>query len=413
MLDATIIGAGRVGLPLALSLEESGLNIGIKDIDTNILKSLQDGVMPFHEPGYDELIKNTNIEASSTNIPKAKAYIITVGTPLKQHIETDLTAVSIIILRSTVAPNTTEYLINYIDIETGLKHTKDYVIAMCPERIAEGLAKKELTELTQLIGVYNEYSYKKVKEVFHPLIGDNTIQTTPIEAELAKLFCNIYRYINFAIPNYFMYLAGEFNVEPFRLLDAMSINYPRVKNLAKPGFTGGACLRKDFGMINEHFPQTDLLLQAYKINEFLPKLCVDKVGHFVRNNKVGVLGYTFKKDTDDTRDTLAIKLISYIKRETPKEILINDSRLNLGNYNDIMNNNKFNNIEMNEVIQKSDIIFIATNHSEYYKINITEFVGKIVVDPWRVLGGSLVNDYRYVSDKTKEEDMNSNLIEVK
>jgi UDP-N-acetyl-D-mannosaminuronic acid dehydrogenase len=95
------------------------------------------------------------------------------------------------------------------------------------------------------------------------------MNTTPEEAELAKLFCNIYRYINFAIPNYFMYLAEEFNVEPFRLLDAMNTGYPRNAGLKKPGFAAGTCLRKDFGMINEHFPQTDLLLQAYKINEYL------------------------------------------------------------------------------------------------------------------------------------------------
>lgn len=260
MLSVTIIGAGRVGLPLALSLEESGLDVGIKDINIDIINALIDGIMPFNEPGYANLIKNTNIIFSNTKIPKAKAYIITVGTPLKQHIETDLSAVtsviqeiidedllqdSIIILRSTVAPNTIEYLTNYINIKTGLEHTKDYIIGMCPERIAEGLAKKELSQLPQLIGVYNEYSYQKIKEVFYPLIGDNTIKTTPLEAELAKLFCNIYRYINFAIPNYFLYLAKEFNVEPFRLLDAMSINYPRVKGLAKPGFSSGACVRGD------------------------------------------------------------------------------------------------------------------------------------------------------------------------
>lgn len=258
MLDATIIGAGRVGLPLALSLEESGMKIGIKDINEVIISSLKEGKMPFHEPGYDELIKNTNIEYSSSTIPLAKCYIITVGTPLKQHIETDLSSVtkvinelidsalikdSIIILRSTVAPNTTDYIVDHIKMKTGLSAGIDYIIGMCPERIAEGLAKKELKDLPQLIGVYDDKSYEKIKNVFYPLIGNNTIKTTPIESELSKLFCNIYRYINFAIPNYFMYLADQFNVEPYRILDAMSLNYPRVKGLAKPGFTGGACVR--------------------------------------------------------------------------------------------------------------------------------------------------------------------------
>ena len=428
MLDVTIIGAGRVGLPLALSLEECGMKVGIKDIDEKIIKSLQDGVMPFHEPGYSELIKETNIKCSNSKILKASAYIITVGTPLKQHIETDLSAVtavideliksklienSTIILRSTVAPNTTEYITNYIEINSGLKVDEDYIIGMCPERIAEGFAKKELKELPQIIGVNSKSNYNEIKKIFYPLTGDNTIQTTPIEAELAKLFCNIYRYINFAIPNYFLYLAEHFGVEPFRLLDAMSLNYPRVKGLSKPGFTSGACLRKDFGMINEHFPQTDLLLQAYKINEFLPKLCVDQSKAHIKGNIVGVLGYTFKKDTDDTRDTLVLKLLSYISRNTPKELKISDCFLPIGNYIDDMNlNYTFNNISTSELIKQSDIIYIATNHSDYYKINKNLFIGKVVIDPWRILGGSLVNDYRNIDKNTKEIIMNQNLIKI-
>lgn len=173
------------------------------------------------------------------------------------------------------------------------------------------------------------------------------------------------------------------------------------------------CLRKDFGMINEHFPQTDLLLQAYKINEYLPKLCVDSVSGLIKNKTVGILGYTFKKDADDTRDTLVTKLISYINRETPSKILINDVILKLGKFNDTMNNYIFDNIEYKKVIKNSDIIFIGTNHSMYYKISKNMFIGKIVIDPWRVLEGSLVNDYREIEKTTNSFDMNTNLIEIK
>lgn len=174
------------------------------------------------------------------------------------------------------------------------------------------------------------------------------------------------------------------------------------------------CLRKDFGMINEHFPQTDLLLQAYKINEFFPKMCVDQSKEFIKNNTVGILGYTFKKDTDDTRDTLVLKLISYINRNTPKELSISDYHLTSGNYVDEMNLNfTFDNISTEELIRKNDIIYIGTNHSKYYDLDKSLFIGKIVIDPWRILNSNLVNDYRNVPIEATIEEMDKNLIEIK
>jgi UDP-N-acetyl-D-mannosaminuronic acid dehydrogenase len=168
---------------------------------------------------------------------------------------------------------------------------------------------------------------KKAEEIFKRLTGD-IMHTTFVSAELVKLFNNISRYIHFAVSNQFSIIADNFGQNIYEIIEMANYKYPR-GIIAKPGFTAGTCLRKDFGMINETIPYTDLLLSAWKINEFMPKFMVDNLQKRVAiyNKNVAVLGYSFKNDTDDTRDSLTPKLIRYIKREMPLEVRIHDPYL--------------------------------------------------------------------------------------
>jgi len=400
--DIAIIGFGRVGCPLGLSLEKHGFSVTGIDISNDIINNVNNKIMPFKEDFYDELIKESNIKLYHGDLgeyPLANVYIITVGTPLNSQIETDLSQIKkviktliskidirgkLIILRSTVAPYTTEFIKNFITLFTGLKIGKDFYLSICPERIAEGKAYKELEELPQIIGVNDDKSFEYSENIFSKL-GVKIIKCSYIEAELSKLFCNIYRYINFSIPNYFTYIANEFKVDIFRILDIMNKDYPRNKGLKSPGLAAGACLRKDFGMINEYFPQTDLILQAYKINEYMPKFYVDLVADKIRGKAIGILGYTFKSNTDDMRDSLVPKMIRYIERYVPSKIMINDPNLSIGKIDDIFNHYVFENYDVNNVTNESDIIFIAINHSEFFNIDKKLFKNKLVVDIWGLL----------------------------
>lgn len=411
--DICIIGLGRVGLPLALSLEEQGFSVTGVDVNPEVNKAIQDGKMPFYEPGYDELIKNSNIEVHTPdNYPEADSYIITVGTPLEQHLETDLTTVvsvvksirdqvdlnnKTIILRSTVAPYTTEFIKNYIEMYTGHIVGEDVFLTMCPERIVEGKAYEELKILPQIVGAADDESYKRAENIFSKL-GVDIYRATYVEAELSKLFTNIYRYINFAIPNYFTYVANQFGVDVFKLFKTMNSGYDRNNGLKLPGFAAGTCLRKDFGMINEHFPQTDMILQAYKVNEFMPKFYVDLLGSELKDKNVGILGYTMKKDTDDTRDSLIPKMVRYIRRNVPKNVYFSDSNLEYGKVEDTYNDHEFINEEFEDVVNKSDVVFISMNHSEYSnnKEKLEKLFEKnntIVIDIWGILGKEIINYY--------------------
>lgn len=402
MFDVCVIGCGRVGLPLALALKKNGLNVVGCDTNLRTADLINNNIMPFEEPGFQELMVNGGGIGVHYNISDAKAYIITVGTPLMQHIETDLSYIKsvidvliennriggrLIILRSTVAPGSTQRIADYIRQKTHMHAGKDFFLAMCPERIVEGNSFVELYRLPQIIGAEDLQSRKLAAKIFIGF-GVDILYCNFIEAELSKLLCNIYRYINFAIPNYFTYLTNRFGADVYKVFNIMNHKYPRNDGLKKPGFAAGTCLRKDFGMISETMPHSDLLVQAYKVNEFMPKFYVDLVEHEIWGAKVGVLGYTMKANTDDTRDSLVPKLIRYIDRLSPKEIMIAEPNFDktFGFFDDEDNNYKFWNFTCKEVVESCDVIFIAMNHDEFGDLHCSDFKETaVIVDIWNVL----------------------------
>jgi len=400
--DVTIIGTGRVGLPLALSLLDKGLRVNGVDLNEEIIASVATQNMPFKEPGYEEILKQNKFDLNDDYAKSAdSAYIvITVGTPLQKHIETDIKNITrvidsispflqrhqTIILRSTVSPGTTEYVGRYLEKKTGFKVGHGIYLAFCPERIAEGKAKEELAALPQIIGTAEPESAEKAEILFKNLVED-ILHTDYVSAELAKLFSNISRYIYFAVSNQFMILADEFGANIFEILQMSNYKYPR-QIIAKPGFTAGACLRKDFGMLNEHIPYMDMLLSAWKINEFVPHFLVDQMKQRVdlHEKKVAVLGYTFKQDSDDPRDSLTPKLIRYIEREVPKEIKVCEPNLKRA----VELDNGYQNSSLKETLEDADLIFVAMNHTDF-KADFQEMLACCrkqtwVADLWNISG---------------------------
>lgn len=373
--DVGVIGVGRVGLPLGLSLSSKGLKVLGIDIDKDIIEKVNRKVMPFKEEGYDELINEVDFKVSSNHadVRDVENIIITVGTPLLPHIETDLSQLkrvlnSIkqhivkghnIILRSTVAPKTTEYVKKYLELNTGYRVGTDIFLSFCPERIAEGRALIELEQLPQIIGSEDGESALRAEKIFTRLTKD-ILHTDYISAELVKLFNNISRYIHFAVSNQFAIIADSFGANIYDILHMSNYKYPRGV-IPKPGFTAGTCLRKDFGMINENVPYTDLLLSAWKVNEFMPKFLVDNLKQRteIYNKVVCVLGYSFKSDTDDTRDSLVPKLIRYLEREAPKEIKVHDPFL------PETIDGSYVNHSLDDAIKNADIVYFAVNHTSF------------------------------------------------
>ena len=404
--DVGVIGVGRVGLPLALSLMEAGLSVVGMDMSRELRDQVNAGIMPFREPGFDALIAQRKlvIHADITLANRCRNIVITVGTPLHQHVEADLRQIQsvfenllpnlrkgqLVCLRSTVAPRTTNHYKRWLERHSNLKIGEELFFAFCPERIAEGKAREELRTLPQIIGAEDDASMGRAKELFGHIAHD-LLETNFVSAELVKLFNNINRYVRFAVANYFAVSADLFGANIHQILPLANYKYPR-DSIAPPGMTAGTCLRKDFGMLNEWMSSPDLLISAWKINEYMPVFLVQHLSQRfpLLDRRVAVLGFTFKADTDDTRDSLVPKLVRYIQREMPLEVRVSDYHLP-ATFKD-ETGVEIRNWSTEEALIGIECVFVATNHKQYPDVlqNLAQVNPDMwVVDIWNVSGSNL------------------------
>lgn len=403
--DAGIIGIGRVGLPLAISLAGTGLGVIGFDIDPHTISMVNERRMPFCERGFDELLSKVPLLATDdfTRIGEVRNIIITVGTPLRPHLESDISQLERVLrdiaphlreghnvmLRSTVAPGTTALVRKRLERMTGLAVGKQIFLSICPERIAEGRALEELYSLPQIIGSEDMVSFQKAGALFGNL-SPEIMRTDYVTAELVKTFNNVSRYVYFAVANQFAIIAEQYGVSVYDVLELANRNYPRKIN-AMPGFTAGTCLRKDFGMLVETHPYSDLFVNAWRINEFMPKFLIDriKIRTELSGKNAAILGYTFKQDTDDTRDSLVPKLHRYLEREAPAEIRIHEPLLP-DRIDDRFNAFRSANDPLEQAIEAADVIFIAVNHrafrERFAEIAERAKAGAWFADLWNVGG---------------------------
>src|SRR4051794_1064000 len=217
--DVSIVGLGRVGLPLALSFADRGLRVLGIDNDAERLSALRERRMPFEEPGAQELLDRLELGLSDrvSDAAQAEHIVITLGTPAFSHIEIDMRDIrsalddllpvlaegQTLVLRSTVAPETTAFVAGYLEKHRSFTVGEDVFVAHVPERIAAGRFYEEARTLPCIIGGVGERSGEVAAGLFE-VLGAPIVQTTPVQAELAKIWTNILRYATFALPNLLM-----------------------------------------------------------------------------------------------------------------------------------------------------------------------------------------------------------------
>ena len=189
--------------------------------------------------------------------------MLTLGTPAYVHIEIDISQIRdvlddllpvlreghSVILRSTVAPGTTDWVAGYLEQRRGFRAGEDLFVSHVPERIAGNRFLEEIATLPTIVGGVGEGSGAKAAELFE-VFGTEIVQTTPVEAELAKIWTNILRYTQFALPNLLMMECEQYGANVFEVIDLINHDYPR-GGIARPGLTAGTCLRKDFAFSEE------------------------------------------------------------------------------------------------------------------------------------------------------------------
>ncbi len=385
-------GCGHVGLPLALAFAKAGTQVCSFDIDPKAVSMVNEGKMPFFEPQGDQILNEVlaNNKFSATTDPEqirnADVVIVVIGTPVDEHLNPNPNAVpdavesiahylnssQLLVLRSTVFPGVTklvELRLRKIGLQVG--------ISFCPERIAEGKAFEELYALPQIVSGRSNEAIKRASELFSRLTNEIVVCEVE-EAELAKLFTNSWRYIKFAAANQFFMIANERGIDFERVRAAITHNYPRAADMPGAGFAAGPCLFKDTMQLaattnNSFFLGHSSML----INEGLPAYLIERLEKLfdLSEHVVGILGMSFKAESDDTRSSLSYKLrrllISRAKEVlTADPFVITDSRL----------------VSQQSLIEKSSIIIIGAPHEIYRELKI----GAPVIDIWNIRGDGVL-----------------------
>ncbi len=282
-----IIGLGRVGLPLSCVLTNRGFVTYGVDVNKDLLSSVSKSISPFDDSELQKSLEQANKSGRFEVVDNIKkiskeidVIIITVGTPTKNNnvdysqLYSALNEIcklglkdKLIILRSTMPPGTTVDIISpYLESKTKLKKGQDFFLAVCPERILEGHAIKEINDLPEIIGGVNEASDEMATSVFKSINQEKEILHTSVSgAELAKLFANVYRYINFAIANEFAIWAERYGLDANEIIKIANFKYPR-SNIPKPGFAGGPCLSKDGTFLDNNTTSSGIISTAFKLN---------------------------------------------------------------------------------------------------------------------------------------------------
>lgn len=384
-------GCGHVGLPLGLALADAGLRVGLYDVNPEAVSTVNNGVMPFLEPGADPVLRrvvNGRMLHATTDpgiIRGAETVIVVIGTPIDEHLNPDpwtvrravrdvidlLSDGQLLVLRSTVYPGVTRLVEDLI-----AEHGLDIPVIFCPERIAEGKAMTELYELPQIIASRSEIGQDRAEKLFRRLT-DSIVHLTPEEAELAKLFTNTWRYIKFATANQLYMIANSYGLDFERIRVGLSEGYARASDLPRAGFAAGPCLFKDTMQLAA-FNNNSFTLghAAMMINEGMPMYIVSQLEQQrdLRDLTVGILGMAFKGESDDIRSSLSYKL---------KRILRYKAGGVLGTDPYVVEDPDL--IPLDEVLEKSDLLIIGAPHAVYRDIE----TDTPVVDIWNMLGNGV------------------------
>lgn len=378
-------GCGHVGLPFGIVLARAGADVALYDTDRDRADRVRRGSMPFLEYGAQPLLEETlgrTLHVVDEPV-EAEYVVITIGTPVDHYLnprykplfdlvealEPQLRGSENLVLRSTIFPGTTRELTRHLaalDLPVRLTY--------CPERIAQGYAITELDRLPQIVAGFSDEAINAALDLFHH-VTDRTLVVGVEEAELAKLFLNAWRYIQFAIANQFYMIAEEHGADFGRVRHAMTWGYERADQFPSPGFTAGPCLLKDTLQLSAlEGNRFQLGHAAMLVNEGLANFIVDRLRteFDLAEKTVGVLGMAFKANSDDTRDSLAFKLRKLLRFHGAR-VLASDP---------FVSDPEF--VAAEELIRDSDIVVLAAPHDAYRDLSVS--ADKTLVDVWGFFG---------------------------
>ena len=366
-------GLGHIGLPLGIMFAEAGFHVTLLDSNRQHFDTVLQGKLPFVEYGAEPLLAQAlaqgrlELTDDYNTLAETDVAIVCIGTPVDEYMSPILApflsciealAASIkkdtlVVIRSSVYPGVFQRI-------SGILAAKSIAnVSYCPERIVQGYAVQEIRNLPQIISGVSEQAVALSAELFRHLT-EKIVTCSVEEAELAKLFSNAWRYIQFAASNQFSMIAASYGCDYDRVRHVMTEGYERNKFLPKAGFAAGPCLLKDTIQLFSFYGNQFFLGQAaMNINEGYPAFLVERLfrDDDLQQHTIGILGMAFKADVDDTRDSLSFRLKKILEFRGAR-VLCSDAYCNQESW-----------VSAEELIAQADTVIVAIPHKPYATLN--------------------------------------------
>lgn len=332
-----VVGTGYVGLPAALMLAKAGHDVVGVDINENIVRAINEGVLLIKEDDLQGLLNEpavkANLRAQGTPC-EGDVFIIAVPTPVDprkkaadmryvdEAVESLLPYLrpgNLIIIESTIPPLTCrERVTPMIEAATGLTVGEDVFLAHCPERILPGDIFHEIVYNDRIIGGINEKTRDLAASVYASFVKGDLYKTDDVTAELVKLMENTYRDVNIALANEFTAVAETLGIDAHQAIE-LANKHPRV-DILSPGIgVGGHCIPIDPWFIKEVDPANSrLIFMSRLINDEMPGRVAARIRRAVRDvtgARIVAVGAAYKRDVDDPRESPALEIVKLLQED--------------------------------------------------------------------------------------------------
>jgi UDP-N-acetyl-D-mannosaminuronic acid dehydrogenase len=395
-----VIGLGYIGLPTASIVAGAGYQVIGVDVHRDIVDTVNRGEIHIHEPWLEErvasVVNDGNLHASSTPT-EADVFIICVPTPITKDKRPNLAFVekaskaiqplvragNLVLLESTSPPGTTEGIVATHAIPPGLTVGRDVFVAHSPERVLPGRILFEILHNDRIVGGITDECTARAKQFYESFVSGTVWPTSAVAAEITKLVENASRDVNIAFANEISMLADHFDADPLEIID-LANKHPRV-NILQPGpGVGGHCIGVDPWFLIDARPDDTLLMRAArKVNDSKPLYLVEQVAQLLKtkpNAVVGCLGLAYKADVDDLRGSPAMTIVRELHRRNLGEVLVHDPFVFSDRFEE------FPLSSLGEVLRRSDVLLLLTDHHEFRSIPVEMLRNKVVLDTrgmWR------------------------------
>ena len=343
----SLVGLGYVGMPIAVAFAKKIQVVGF-DLNEHKIELYKNGIDPTNEVG-NEVIKNTTVDftADPSKLREAKFHIVAVPTPVNADHTPDLTPVegasrilgqnltkgSVVVFESTVYPGVTEDIcVPILEKESGLKCGVDFKIGYSPERINPGDKVHRLETITKIVSGMDEETLDTVAKVYELVVEAGVYRAESIKvAEAAKVIENSQRDINIAFMNELSMIFNKMGIDTKSVLEAAGTKWNFLK--FAPGLVGGHCIGVDPYYLTYKAESlgyhSQIILSGRRINDDMGKYVVESLVKklimadiAIKNARVAILGFTFKENCPDTRNTRIVDIVNELNEYGIKPVIV-------------------------------------------------------------------------------------------